>query len=242
MKLRISLFVVLFLFLLSSPNEVAAKRVIQDETQIKIVYDNRIVQGHDTQISIQIRFNMSEIEVLMGKNETRYKTVFHGGPYDSWITDDWVDILIGHNEISEPGTYKLRAVAYPQNKTFPAITSFFEFFVEKVLNEVQIKIMVGIIVGSCVMPFLYTKHKRMIEKKLWNNLSFFIYLKWWGSMFLKLITILTVFPFLYKNRGIIKEKFQRARPSQIVILFSLLLIIVSGGSMLFLQLYGVDIF
>lgn len=169
-RFLIFLFVILFI----SPLLVQGKETTKEIDALVIRYDNRINEGHDLKISIQVRFNMSYLEVIIeGKNTT---FTAYSAKFASFTPNDFIDFTIDSQYLSA-GQYKGRALAKYQNSTIPAVYIFFQFTVNKVLSTTETILALIIIMLFIMLPFLYDYDKKRLEDKSWNILTTKQYLK-----------------------------------------------------------------
>lgn len=162
----------LLLLLLAVPLSVSGKTEAND--QILVRYDNRFNEGNDLKLSIQILFNMSYLEVTIYTENDSFPAFV--GEYDSWYFGDWVEVTVSAQYLTA-GEYRGRIVAKPQNRTYAASTLFFDFAVNRVLDDAGITIASGMILIFAITPFLYYRDKKSLEKYEWNIIDFRKYLR-----------------------------------------------------------------
>ncbi len=183
----------LFLILLMLSVPVSAKRVSKSNDLLRVFYDNRINEGRDLSISIQVNFNMSYLELMISSENDSF--VVYSGTFSGWIPGDYVDdIKVDKNQLVA-GAYKGRIVAKYQNTSFPAISLFFSFTVNKVLDDSEIMMASGLILLIFSAPFVYDYDKRKIERKTWNILSFKEYAR--KRLILAIIAIVAIGGVIY---------------------------------------------
>ncbi len=183
MKLRFIFLILILSSLLITP---AVAKTEIDDGKVRVIYNERIVEGETVLMSIQVNFNLTSIEITLSKNDSVSKTVYNSGTIapGEFNIGDWKDIEFDSDDLDEPGEWEGRIIVIPRNSGNSSMlvqTVFFEIFVEKVFTTEQIAYAIGLLALLTIVPFLYDRHKRKLDRLAWNNLTFKQYIWWWIS-------------------------------------------------------------